>query len=227
MKKTLLALTALFVLSFSSLAAEPPSAPGDLAVPSAQHAIFFRPRGFHPRGTALAAACANRNLPYRGGPVIPSAKVVYIFWGPSFNNASSADYQYARELIAFRNLLGGTPEYNVITQYSQAGGIFSQFIQRANLAAGTADWFDTSTPPTNVTDALVQREVQTYLASHPFDSSTVYEVFIPSSSYSSFSSTSTSCGGPALSYCAYHSSYGSGANAVKYSIQPYPSCGGC
>ena len=50
---------------------------------------------------------------------------------------------------------------------------------------------------------------------------------IPTTSYSS-SGTSTSCGGPSLSYCAYHGSFTAGATAtVKYSIQPYPSCGGC
>ena len=51
-------------------------------------------------------------------------------------------------------------------------------------------------------------------------------MFIPSTSYSS-NGTSTSCGGPSLAYCAYHSWIGTGASATKYSIQPYPSCSGC
>src|SRR5206468_1803500 len=46
-------------------------------------------------------------------------------------------------------------------------------------------------------------------------------------SYSSVSSTYTSCGGAAVRYCAYHDFFTSGANAVKYSVQPYPNCGGC
>ena len=66
--------------------------------------------------------------------------------------------------------------------------------------------FDTSTPPTNVTDATVQAEVTKYLTTHTFDTSTIYEVVIPSTSYSS-SGSSTSCGGPSLAYCAYHGSY--------------------
>ncbi|HEY0553470.1 MAG TPA: hypothetical protein VGG20_04345, partial [Thermoanaerobaculia bacterium] len=158
------------------------------------------------------------NLTYNGGPVISSAKVVFIFWGPSFSNAASPDYAYAQGLQAYRNQLGTTPEYNVITQYSG--------IQLSNLGSGTADWFDTSTPATNVTDALVQSKVNSYLASHTFDASAIYEVVIPSTSYSS-SGSSTSCGGTNLQYCAYHGWIGSGASAKKYSIQPYPSCGGC
>ena len=157
-----------------------------------------------------------------GGPVIVMARVVDIFWGPSFANAASPDYQYAQTLIAFRNQFGMSPEYNVITQYCGSNGC----IQLTNLGAGTPDWFDTSTPPTNVTDATVHAEVQRYLASHAFNASTIYEVFIPSSSYSS-SGSSTSCGGPALAYCAYHGSFSSGGNAVIYSIQPYASCSGC
>ena len=167
------------------------------------------------------------NLVYHsGGPVILVAKVVDIFWGPTFSNPTSPDFQYAQTLIAFRNQFGTTPEFNVITQYSQNLGSGTQFIQLSNLGAGTADWFDTSAPPTNVTDAAVQGEVQRYLASHTVDYSTVYEVFIPRTSYSS-NGSSTSCGGPSLAYCAYHGFYGSGSTAVKYSIEPYPSCSGC
>ncbi len=179
----------------------------------ADHVIYTPAQGVRFGGNLNKA-----NLAYHGGPVITSAKVVFIFWGPSFNNAASPDFAYAQELEAYRNQLGTTPEYNVITQYSG--------ILLANLGTGTADWFDTSTPPTNVTDALVQAKVNSYLTTHSFDASTVYEVVIPSTSYSS-SGTSTSCGGPNLQYCAYHGWIGSGASAKKYSIQPYASCAGC
>jgi hypothetical protein len=167
------------------------------------------------------------NLVYHtGGQVILSAKAVFIFWGPSFQNPASPDFQYAQTLIAFRNQFGTTPEFNVITQYYQNLGSGNQFIALTNLGSGTPDWFDTSTPPTNVTDAIVQGEVNAYLATHTVNDSTIYEVFIPSTSYSS-DGGSTSCGGPALAYCAYHGFFTSGSHQVKYSIEPYPSCGGC
>ncbi len=157
-------------------------------------------------------------LTNHGGGVVTSAKVVFIFWGPSFNNAASPDFAYAQTLQAFRNQFGTTPEYNTITQYSG--------IQLANLGSGTADMFDTTTPPTNVTDGIVQGEVNKYLTTHAYNSSTIYEVVIPSGSYSS-SGSSTSCGGPSLSYCAYHGSYSGSNGTTLYSIEPYPSCGGC
>jgi hypothetical protein len=158
------------------------------------------------------------NLRNHGGPTITSAKVVFIFWGPSFA-PGGADNAYATTLQAFRNQFGTTPEYNVITQYSG--------IALSNLGTGTADWFDTSAPPIAVTDAIVQGEVAAYLATHTVDYTTIYEVVIPSASYSDDGSGNTSCGGPSLSYCAYHSWIGSGATAVKYSIEPYPSCSSC
>lgn len=157
---------------------------------------------------------------HTGGTVIRNANVVLIFWG----NIPSA---YASELQNFRNQFGTTPEYNTITQYYGNDPVSGY----GNIAQGSlinqADWFDTSTPPTNVTDAIVQSEVKAYVAAHGVDYNTIYEVFLPSGSYSSDGS-STSCGGPNLAYCAYHSHYvdGSGQN-VKYSIEPWPGCSGC
>jgi hypothetical protein len=157
------------------------------------------------------------NITYHGGPTITSAKVVYIFWGAAFCTGGS-DHTYATTLQAFRNQFGTTPEYKTIIQYSG--------IQLANLGTGSPDLFDCTNPSTKVTDAKVQAKVNSYIASFGFNASTIYEVVIPSTSYSS-SGGSTSCGGPNLRYCAYHSWIGSGTNATKYSIQPYPSCSGC
>jgi hypothetical protein len=206
-------LTCALALSCSLLALSANTANAANAANIANDHIIYTPV----RGGA-ANGLDKATLIYHGGPVIISAKVVFIFWGPSFNNPASPDYTYARTLQTYRNGFGTTREYKVITQYSG--------IMLANLGSGTADWFDSSTPPTNVTDANVQAEVRRYLALFAFNASTIYEVVIPSTSYSS-SGSSTSCGGPGLSYCAYHSWIGSGASAIKYSIQPYPSCAGC
>jgi hypothetical protein len=178
----------------------------------ADHVIYMPARG------ASIPTKAGSNIVNHGGPVITSAKVVFIFWGPNFSNAASPDFAYAQQIQAFRNQFGTTGEFNTITQYSG--------IALANLGTGTADVFDTSTPPTNVTDAIVQSKVASYLSTHAFNASTIYEVVLPKTSYSS-SGSSSSCGGPSLSYCAYHGNFASGGNDVKYSIEPYPSCGGC
>ncbi|MFL6228336.1 MAG: hypothetical protein ACJ741_06120, partial [Pyrinomonadaceae bacterium] len=149
-----------------------------------------------------------------GGPTITNAHVIPIFWGPSWTSSDSA---IASSLTAYVGRYGTTGEYNVITQYSG--------IQLSNLAGGHAAIYDTSTPPTNATDAIIQAEVQKY-ASTGFDSSAIFEVFLPKSSYSSDGS-STSCGGPNLAYCAYHGNFNASEGNVKYASMPYPSCGGC
>jgi hypothetical protein len=185
--------------------------PANKPFADADHVVYSFPRG------SLQLLPKSTNLVL--GPVIASPKVVFLFWGPSFNNAASPDYSYARTLQAYRNQLGSTPEWAVLQGY----GIMAP----VNLGSGAPDWFDTTTPPTNVTDATVQSEINKYLSTgHAFDNSTVYEVVIPSSSYSS-SGTSTSCGGPSLAYCGYHGSYSSSGRTVKYTIEPYESCSGC
>jgi hypothetical protein len=119
----------------------------------------------------------------------------------------------------------------VITRYGgmdDATGTVG-LINLTNLAgSSTPDYFDPSTPPTNVTDALVQAEVRKVITAHGLaDYSAVYEVFIPSSSYSSDGSA-TSCGGPNLAYCSYHFYFTDAAGKhVKYSIQPWEGCAGC
>ncbi|MGZ6125099.1 MAG: hypothetical protein ACXWLR_09075, partial [Myxococcales bacterium] len=133
-----------------------------------------------------------------------------------------ADSGTASHIAAFFNQFGTSSHYGVITQYYDSTGS----IQTTSL--GNTSWVDTSMPPTNVTDSAIQGEVLKYLSQHNLtaDPSTIYEVFLPPSSYSSDGSA-TSCGGPNLQYCAYHGHFSSGGRDVKYAAMPYPSCGGC
>ena len=179
---------------------------------------------------ALRAAPLAVNLTYHGGDVINVAKVVCIFWGPTWASGDS-DNSRATTIQSFRNQLGTSSHYSMLTQYYD-----SAYIQTSNLAGTQSDWFDTTNPlPSsgNVTDATVQAEVKRYVAGHGTNYSTVYEVFLPkyvpgtSTLVYSSDGSSTSCGGPGLAYCAYHSSYYNGSSYVKYSIEPYPSCSGC
>jgi hypothetical protein len=214
-------LTGLFLASFAaSLAAQQgmPDKPRIQKIPA---------RGVAAAAELLAAGLARTNgVTYQGGPVLIQARLVFLFWGPTFANAASPDHTYATSLQSFRNQYGTSAEYNILTQYYQIVDGVKQYIELTNLAAGTADLFDTSTPPASVTDADVQAEVAKYLKTHTFDSETIYSVVIPSTSYSS-DEGEDSCGGPDLAYCAYHSSYSSGSSNVIYTIQPYPSCSGC
>jgi hypothetical protein len=223
MKKAVVA--ALFLVSFAGgLFAQDPQASSAVSARPASDRHYFPPRGAQTKVEILAGG----NLVYHPpGPVIPHAKVVFIFWGPTFANAGHPDHVYATTLQAFRNQFGTTGEYNTITQYYQIIGGVKTFISKNNLGSGTPDWFDSSTPPTAVTDSLVQQEVLNYLSFNATDDSTIYEVVIPSTSYSDDGTGATSCGGPNLAYCAYHGFFNSGSHAVKYSIEPWPGCSGC
>ena len=168
-------------------------------------------------GWAKPGGSSNQNITNHGGPVIISAKVVSIFWGSEWGTQQNPNALASATMAFFANF-GSTGEYNVITQYSG--------IQKTNLT--NQYWVDTSNPPTNATDSAVQGEVVKYLTSHGLvaDSSTIYEVFLPSTSYASYG-RSDSCGGPNLQFCAYHSNFSHGGADVKYSSMPYPSCSGC
>jgi hypothetical protein len=172
---------------------------------------------FMVRGYARPGGGGGSNLVDHGGPVVTVPQVVCIFWG--FGTGDS----YTGAMQDFRNRgmnAGGNSYIAVLSQYRSAGGGAT-----TNMGGSANDKFDSSTPPQNVTDANVQAEVKKFFGGAE-DSSTIYEVFIPSTSYSSDGS-STSCGGPSLAYCAYHGHFTDGTRDVKYSIGPYPSCSGC
>lgn len=178
----------------------------------------------------FATAGSGGNLSYHNGPVITTANVVPIYWGPTWSSGSDNSIS-----LSLTNFIDGgttnsttdlgyglTHEFNVITQYYETG---PTYITQSNLSDAGGALYDSSTPPTNVTDADVQAEVLKLTGNTP-RTDTIYEVFLPASSYSSDGS-STSCGGPKLAYCAYHGNFSYNGLDVKYASMPYPSCGGC
>jgi len=212
MKKAMFAIAALcaaIVSGRAALADKYPELNNKRHFPSKER-FFARPGG-----------AGGQNVTYHGGPVIHSARVVAIFWGPSWGTGG-ADSATATHITQFFNQFGTSSHYATITQYYDSAGN----IQTSRL--GNTAWFDPSTPPANVTDAAVQGEglTGTLPAGVTFNASTVYEVFLPASSYSS-DGNRTSCGGPNLYYCAYHGSFSNGGRDIKYAAMPYPSCGGC
>ncbi len=171
----------------------------------------------HPAVADAPSARINL-LVNHGGPTITHAHVVEIFWGPSWGSGQTPG-TLASALMGFYAQFGTTPEYNTITQYSG--------IQKNNLT--NAYWIDPANPSsTGVTDAMIQGEVQNYINQHGgvIDDSAVYEVFLPTGYYSTLGNA-TSCGGPHLQYCAYHSNFSFNGHDVKYASMPQPSCGGC
>jgi uncharacterized protein (TIGR03437 family) len=179
--------------------------------------------GLPAQGAHQAPGDTTHQLVFHGGSVLTSAHVVYIFWGPTFA-PGGADHDYASSLQGFRNQFGTTPEYAVITQYTDSA---MRNIMASSLAGQNADWFDTSPPPNDAYDALVQNKVRAYLASHTSDANAIYEVILPRNSF--LEKGQTSCGGPTgtVQMCAYHASVVSGATPFRYAAVGYPSCSFC
>ena len=177
----------------------------------------------------FATRSGGSNLSYHNGPILTNAYVIPIYWGPSWGSGGS-DNSISTSVTRYIDGNGTTSEpgfgltgeYNVITQYYETGPVY---IVKSNLDAMGSAIYDGSTPPTNVTDADVQAEVLRVTKNTP-RTDTIYEVFLPSNSYSSDGSA-TSCGGPKLTYCAYHGNFQYSGLDVKYASMPYPSCGGC
>ena len=175
----------------------------------------------HRNRAAKHGGAGGNNVSYYNGPVLHQAKVVPVFWGSSATwGTNGAPSALAQALVNFFTQFGTNAEYNVITQYYDFGGS----VQLTSLTSRY--WIDNSTPPTNVTDAALQGEVVKAIGQVGLDTSTVYEVFLPPTSYASFS-VYDSCGGPNLAFCAYHGNFGYAGADVKYASMPYPSCGGC
>jgi hypothetical protein len=177
-----------------------------------------------PKGNGAGASSKGKptaNVTYHNGPVIKRAKVVPILWGPASTwGTSTTRSVLAQHIIDFFAQFGTNPQYNVITQYYDTGGSIQ-------LGALTTSYvIDNSTPPTNVTDAAIQAEVAKIVGQIGADAATVYEVFLPPTSYASYGSAN-SCGGPNLQFCAYHSNFTASGVDVKYASMPYPSCNGC
>ena len=209
MKKTLVAIALLALSSFAFAQR--------VVDTNGKHTQLFPSKDRAP-GWAKPGGGGGQNLINHGGPVIVSAKHVSIFWGPSWADGNGNLNAVASEMLGFFSQFGSSGEYKVIKQYSG--------IQATNLT--NTFWWDSSAPPTSVSDSAIQQEVVKYLTigGGSTDASTVYSVFLPPTSYSSFG-TSTSCGGPHLQYCAYHSDFNYGGRNLKYAALPYPSCGGC
>jgi hypothetical protein len=164
-----------------------------------------------------ARARPGQNLINHGGPVLAAAKVVSIFWGPSWGTNSNPG-STASHIMGFFANFGSTGEWRTIAQYGSGS---------TNLT--NTFWIDSTNPPNQaVTDSDVHAEVLKYINGHGGvpDDSTVYEVFIPNGFYAK-SGNSTSCGGPNLQFCAYHGHFSGLNHDIKYASMPYPSCGGC
>ena len=200
------------LLAFSSFAAFAQTCPTCLEPPPVDEGDNPTP------GSGGSSSDVQFNLKYHGGDTMPFAKVVFIFWG-------AVPASYAAELQAYRDADGGMTDHLwMLAQYDA---------QQGSLKGGQADVFDSSQPPSEVTDAAAQAEVRKHFFGR-YDYNAVYVIVLPYGVPASQSVTSStirrSCDAAGnATMCGYHNYFRDvifGWN-VKYAVVPYASCYGC
>ena len=202
--------------------------------------------------SASPPGCTTTPMVYGGGPVMRNPTNYLIFWQPAggYAGAFPAGYQAAMEKY-FQNI-GGTPFYNIVSQYNDTSGV--PVPNAASL--GAPSWTDTTTaapsgcdgtpngavgatPHCPLTDGDIQNEVSVALAANPQwqqpGINVEYFVYTPSGvgecsgtgsdgNAQCFDISSGVGTGEDAVFCAYHSYFGS--NTI-YAFMPFASGGNC
>jgi hypothetical protein len=217
--------------------------------PEGNRIHIFRGSGGQPAVSTLKSfAVTNTNMVQGSGPVMRNPTNYLIFWQPPGRSAFPAGYQTGIEKF-FKNV-GGTPFYNIVTQYNDKSGNPAP----PNSASWGGSWVDTTTAPPSgcngsigavgatpncpLTDSDVQNEVNAAITANPGWTPGInveYFVFTPSDvdeCSGKDADGNDSCfvinGGPGpkenADFCAYHTYFG--GNKI-YAYQPFAANGSC
>jgi hypothetical protein len=178
----------------------------------------------------FAAGAAGTSLVYHpSGPVMRSPVNYVIFWQPPGTTAFPASYEAGIE--QFFQDVGGTPYYNVVTQYGDSTGA-----PVPNAATFGGSWTDTNafgnagTTTDPVTDADIQQAVTDAIAANqawqPAGLSTMYFVYLPAGIAQCLNSSLCFAlpGQANGNICAYHAHI-MGTNTI-YATEPFDSSAG-
>jgi hypothetical protein len=178
------------------------------------------------RSLAPSATNAAGLLSYHGGPVMYSSKAYAIFWAPAGTymppSYKSAVDQYFKDVSAdsYKN----SNVYSVGQQYNDSTGKFAAYDatyggQFTDTKAFPANGCTDSATTKCLSDAQLRAELGSFITAHslPRGMATMYFLFTPPNIGSCFDATHCAF----TEYCAYHSSFGSGATTTLYANQPF------
>jgi hypothetical protein len=170
----------------------------------------------------------GNGIDYHGGPIVPSERVVSIYWsrstiysGGPVPGTSGSGAQDGSLVGFFLRNLGGSSYYNINTTYGDTVGVGHDV---TNTLSYTGYWADSVHAPASgaaPTDSDIQNEIIRGFTSGvvSYDPSTVYVVF---------SGSGVNLGGGAFTqYCGYHGYFVWNNNVVLYSAMPYDYTPGC
>jgi hypothetical protein len=184
------------------------------------------------RGAGIGAAGAT-NLQYNGGPVMHSDANYAIYWEPSGYSTSSTYKSIVNGYFGNVAAASGamTNVYSVATQYYDGSGNIAYNASSGGSTVATDPYPSLGCVSTTggpcINDSQLQTEIAKVVAAKgwPTGLGTEYFVYFPSGVTTCTSVASVECSGTV--YCAYHSSYGSGASTVLYANMPYDGISGC
>lgn len=180
----------------------------------AAHLFLTRERMHSLRMSPMGRAGTVSNLTWHGGPVQTAPKVVLVLWGMSASDAEATILQN------FFSHTGGSPWQNINHQYTQndGGALCSSTQNNTSICAGNqtgellATVVDSSSVPKRPSQSNVANEASKWAATYGHGPQINYFVALASGHDPS---------GFRSSWCAFHSSTGSGNSEVSYTDFPY------
>ena len=197
-----------------------------LAAPSAVRAAAPSsplPNIFHrPESGRAAAPSGPADLTYHGGPVMTSFSAYLIFWRPPGVHYSSSvsDANYEQLVTRYFQDVGGSPFYDIVTQYPGSNGTPSSAVTVGGTIVDTHPYPRAGTFADPLLDADIQQEIATVISAQgwPTGFGAMYFVFTGAGVQSCFDSLHTSCS--QAQYCAYHFVFALPAGVVIYANMP-------
>jgi hypothetical protein len=212
------------------------------------------PSSYSTSSTAAASrAAAQSQVTYHGGPVLHASNVYTIFWMPAGYtlppNYTTVINQYfgdvAHDSYLPSNVYGSIVQYyesnrKRFVSYNVANkgpGIDTTPFPPNGCPAKSASYTlaDGTQPNVCLTRGQLQKEIKAYVAAHSIPTGVGTQIFLftPQGVGSCNNATPPSKGGVCYNplqyngYCAFHSHFGSGAQAMLYANMPYDAIQGC
>ncbi len=176
--------------------------------------IFQRPTA----GSADLGAASPADLTFHGGSVMTAFTAYLIYWLPPGTHFSSpiSDANYEQVIEQYFQNVGGTPFYNIVTQYPGMNGTPPNAVTLGGSVVDTNPYPHAGTLADPLLDADVVNEIKSVIVaqSWPTGLGTMYFVFTGSGIESCFDASHTFC--TPSKYCAYHSNFPFNSDVVVY-----------
>lgn len=177
------------------------------------------------------ASYGSGDLINHGGPQIPNAAFMAIYWNASVANSTETStlngytYGTVREQVSacVRNFADGanwdnsaTDDYTIVQQYGSQNDI-------ANSLFARTDFVDTKQTTGMIKDSAIRSYLKSLFDAGTVivDENTIYGVYFPPGMKVSLQGTSCS------SFCGYHSTFTYNGQHIKYAAFPYLNCSAC